>query len=143
MSGATFATPLIFQIRSECSIRNIFLFPPLIFLTFPEFLAPGDIVRILVPRELILFKILSVAHCPIARRTTTEKTQIMIPSDESQARILFASIFRAAREIVRERFIVRLCYDATISPSKIRIIRLAVAQIFASWVISMIVRHSA
>jgi hypothetical protein len=105
MSGATFATPLIFQIRSECSIRNIFLFPPLIFLTFPEFLAPGDIVRRLVPRELILFKILSVAHCPIARRTTTENTPIIIPSEESHALILFVSIFLIAVFAVRIIFI--------------------------------------
>lgn len=106
MSGAIFATPLIFQIRSECSIRNTFLFPPLIALTFPEFFAPGDIVRRLVPSELIFQRILSVAHCPIARRTTTENTPIIIPSEESQALILLASIFFTAVFAVWIRFIV-------------------------------------
>lgn len=62
MSGATFATPVIVPMRSTCSMRSIFLFPPPIALTLPEFLAPGEIVRRLVPRELILPRILSVAH---------------------------------------------------------------------------------
>ncbi len=106
MSGATFATPVIVAMRSACSMSNIFLFHPPIVLTLPEFLAPGEIVRRLVPRELILQRILSVAHCPIARRTTTEKTPIIIPREESPARILLASIFLMAVFAVLIRFIV-------------------------------------
>lgn len=106
MRGATLATPLRVPIRSECSIRNTFLFPPPIVLTFPEFFAPGDIVRRLVPSELIFQRILSVAHCPIARSTTTEKTPIIIPREESQALILLASIFFMAVFAVLIRFIL-------------------------------------
>ena len=104
ISGATLATPLIVHMRSECSIKNTFLFHQPIARTLPEFLAPGDIVRRLVPRELILPRILSVAHCPIASRTTTEKTPIIIPSEESPALILLESIFLIAVFAVRKRF---------------------------------------
>lgn len=104
MSGATFATPVIDAIKSECSMRSTFLFHPPIALTFPEFLAPGEMVRRLVPSELIFPRILSVAHCPIARSTTTENTPIIIPSDESPALILLANIFLIAVFVVRMRF---------------------------------------
>ena len=105
MSGATLVMPLIVAMRSECSMRSTFLLPHPMARTFPEFLAPGEIVRRLVPRELILPRILSVAHCPIARSTTTENTPIIIQSDESPARILLESIFLIAVFAVRMRFI--------------------------------------
>ncbi len=107
MSGATLATPLIFHIRSECSMSNMFRFHPPIALTLPLFFAQGEIVRRLVPRELILPRILSVAHCPIARRTTTEKTPIIIPREESHALILLESIFFTAVFAVRMRFMLQ------------------------------------
>lgn len=92
--------------RSECSMRRTFLLPPPMARTFPEFLAPGDTVKRFVPSELIFPRILSVAHCPIARSTTTENTPIIIPSEESPARILLASIFFIAVFVVRMRFMV-------------------------------------
>lgn len=104
ISGATLDTPVIDEMRSECSIRSTFLFHHPIALTFPEFFAQGDIVSKFVPRELIFPRILSVAHCPIARSTTTENTPIIIPSDESHALILLANIFFIAVFVVRIRF---------------------------------------
>jgi hypothetical protein len=105
MSGATADTPLNDAMRSDCSIKSTLRLPPP---TVPVALAPGDMVRRLVPRELILPTILSVAHCPIARSTTTEKTPIIIPSDESHALSLFASMFLIAVFAVQMRFIVQM-----------------------------------
>jgi hypothetical protein len=68
--------------------------------------AHGDIVRRLVPRELILLVIPAVVHSPTARSTTTEKTPIIIPSDESHALILLASMFFIAVFAVRIRFMI-------------------------------------
>ena len=50
----------------------------------------------LVPSDDTRLTILAVAHSHTARSTTTESTPMIIPSDESHARILLASILRDA-----------------------------------------------
>jgi hypothetical protein len=125
-------------------MRNILRFPQPIDRTLPDVFAHGDIVRRFVPSELILPRMLSVAHCPIARRTTTEKTPIIIPREESHALILLESIFFTAVLAVRIRFmgfcklvgyvLFRLytSYYSTILPSRIFTIRFALAQTVGS-----------
>ena len=73
--------------------------------TFPILCPPGEMVRRLVPSDCIVPSMLFWAHSPMARSTTTEKTHITIPSDESPLLSLLTSIFFIAVFVVRMIFI--------------------------------------
>lgn len=65
---------------------------PLVLLRTSDCLDPPDvIVRRFEPRDSILETIAFCAHSPIARRTTTESTPIIIPRLDSPARSLLAA----------------------------------------------------